>query len=219
VHAHQVRSKPRWPYEPDSASSRWRRGSVQLNPCMCTGCALAAALAYVRKPAAARMCAGAPGDMQTVPLCIVVEKEQRAGTLLLHARTGDAQAMLGCIAAEERRCTATPACDPGHHSHTGNQHLGLPCVPSRDMDAWRHRDIKQLRMCVHAHLTTCEPCSDASSWRKSSIHNCSCATRTGRHAGSTQPLACVHAHLATNRPRSAYEPDSASLWWRTPGAS
>jgi len=78
--------------------------------------------------------------------------------------------------------------------------------------AWYHRDIKQPRMCVHAHLTTCEPCSDASSWRKSSIHNCSCATRTGRHAGSTQPLACVHAHLATNRPRSVYEPDSASLW-------
>ena len=52
-----------------------------------------------------------------------------------------------------------------------------------------------------------------SSWRKSSIHNCSCATRSGRHAGSTQPLACVHAHLATNRPRSAYAPNSASLWW------
>ena len=69
------------------SSAVMQPGSVQLNPCMCTGCALAAALAYVRKPAAARMRAGAPGDMQTVPLCIVVEKEQRAGTLLLHART------------------------------------------------------------------------------------------------------------------------------------
>ena len=67
--------------------------------------------------------------------------------------------------------------------------------------AWRHRDIKQRRTCVHAHLTTCERCSDARRGGRAE-------TRSGRHAGSTQPLACVHAHLATNRPRSAYAPNS-----------
>ena len=175
-----------------------------------------------RMSASPQLLACAPAHLVTCKPCLSASWWRRSSAQVLCSCTrapGDAQAMLGCIAAEERRCTAAPACDPCHHSHTGNQHLGLPWVPSRDMDAWRHRDIKQLRMCVHAHLTTCEPCSDASSWRTSSIHNCSCATRTGRHAGSTQPLACVHAHLATNRPRSAYEPDSASLWWRTPGAS
>jgi hypothetical protein len=50
------------------SSAVMQPGSVQLNPCMCTGCALAAALVYVRQLAAARMRAGAPGDMQTVSL-------------------------------------------------------------------------------------------------------------------------------------------------------
>ena len=110
--------------------------------------------------------------------------------------------MPGCIAAEERRRTATPACDPGHHSHTGNQHLGLPWVPSRDMDAWRHRDIKQLRMCVHAHLTTCEPCSDASSWRKSSKHNALVQHAQGATRGArSRSHVCMRTWQQTGRAR------------------
>jgi hypothetical protein len=186
---------------------------------MCTGCALAAALAYVRKPAAGRMCAGAPGDMQTVPLCIVVEKEQRAGTLLLHARTW-------------RRASYAWL-----HRRGGETAHSYSCLCTRTHGAIE-TSSSCVCACIHAHLTTCEPCSDASSWRKSSKHNALVqhaqgATRgarsrshvcmrtwqrTGRarsmsqtrlHCGGGHPVrpeaacsACVHAHLAKCEPCS-----------------
>lgn len=52
--------------------------------------------------------------------------------------------------------------------------------------AWRHRDIKQRRTCVHAHLTTCERCSDA---------------RRGGRAAYTTALV-QHAQGATREARS-----------------
>jgi len=64
--------------------------------------------------------------------------------------------------------------------------------------AWCHRDIKQLCMCVHS----CAPDDVRAVLGRLVVEEeqqtqCSCATRTGRHAGCTQPLACVHAHLET----------------------
>ena len=57
-------------------------------------------------------------------------------------------------------------------------------------------------MCVHAHLTTCEPCSDASSWRKSSttalVQHAQGATREAR----SRSHVCMRTWQRTGRARS-----------------